>query len=392
VRKVAIGQAGGPTAVLNASLVGLVEGLRGKAEVYPVFNGYQGLARDRPRPMDDELYEWIRSHLRVPGACLGSGRYDFTPERMEQAVMNLKREDIHTLAFIGGNGTMSALKRLGEIADDIGYELQIVGIPKTVDNDLGETDHAPGFASAARFVALSVRNIVKDLEAMRNFEQVRIIETMGRNAGWLALSGGFLARGRESGPHLIYLPEVPVTREQILSEVSRAVKEWGIAAVVVSEGFTFAGSAKIKRQSVNGRMVLGGISRLMEQLIHEQLGYHVRSENLGMNQRSASFAVSLQDRREAYEAGGQAASFIAAGLSGIMVNIQRQPDECYNYVIGQVSLDRVVHSGERLLPPKFIADTSEYYAWLEPILGEPIPSYPANWKRGIRDEPERIYP
>jgi 6-phosphofructokinase 1 len=378
--------------VLNASLAGLVEGLFGKAEIYPVHNGYQGLVGDRLYPLSEARYEWIRSHHGVPGACLGSGRYEFTPERMEQAVLNLKREDIHTLAFIGGNGTMYALKRLGEIAEAIGYELQIVGIPKTVDNDLGETDHAPGFASAARFVAMSVRNIVKDLEAMRNFEQVRIIETMGRNAGWLALSGGYLWQRGGDGPHLIYVPEMPVSPDQILDDVERAVRENGIAAIVVSEGFAFAGEATIKRQFVNGRAVLGGISGQMEKLIHQHLGYHVRSENLGMNQRCASFAVSSQDRREAYETGGQASAYIMDGASGIMVNIQRQPDQCYNYIIGQVSLERVVDSGERLVPPSFIADASEYYAWLEPILGEPIASYPPNWKRGVCDEPERVYP
>lgn len=380
MHKIVIGQAGGPTAVINASLVGLVEGLYGKAKIYPVNNGYQGLAHDKLEEMDEKQFNWIKEHQFVPGACLGSGRFNFTPELMEQAVHNMKKHDIHTVVFIGGNGTMAALERLSQIAQAMGYELQTIGIPKTVDNDLGHTDHAPGFASAARYIAQSVRNIVKDLEAMRNFEQVRVIETMGRNAGWLALSSGFLRASSCDGPHHIYIPEVSVTKERFIADVESAVKSNGITTIVVSEGFALSGTAKVERQVVNGRLVLGGIANQMEQLIQEHLGYVVRSENLGMNQRSASYAVSLQDRKEAYEVGKQAAQFVLDDMSSIMVNIQRQSTKCYNYTLGQASLTSVAKHGERLLPESFISDVSEYYAWLEPLMGEPITPYPASWR------------
>jgi len=390
MRKVAIGQAGGPTAVLNASLVGLVEGLYGNSEIYPVRDGYQGLVERKYGQLNQSGYEWVKQHDVVPGACLGAGRYDFSPDLMERALNQLKQDDIHTLAFIGGNGTMAALQRMEDMARHMGYELQTIGVPKTVDNDLCETDHAPGFASAARYVMLSVRNIVKDLEAMRNFEQVRIIETMGRNAGWLALSSGYLRSSDQDGPQHIYIPEIAVSSEEFLKRVGETVKANGTATIVVSEGFSFAGEDKVERNIVNGRQILGGISSRMEQLIRDQFGYNVRSENLGMNQRSASYAVSLQDRQEAYEVGRKAALYIKQDLSGHMVNIQRQVAKCYNYTIGQVPLEQVVRSGERLLPAAYLASLPEYYDWLGPILGEPIAPYPAKW-REIKNE-STIYP
>lgn len=383
MRKVAIGQAGGPTAVINASLAGVVEGLYGKCTIFPVLNGYQGLVERKYTEMNEGYYRWILQNADVPGACLGSGRFHFTPELMEQAVLGLKEKDIRTLIFIGGNGTMAALKKLEQIAEHIGYELQIIGIPKTVDNDLGETDHAPGFGSAARYITLSVRNIVKDLEAMRNFEQVRIIETMGRNAGWLALSSGFLRRREEDGPHHIYVPEEPVSQESFLEQIEETVKTNGTAVVVVSEGFRFSGEQPTEREVVKGRKVLGGVSLRMERMIREQTGYHVRAENLGMNQRSASFAVSSQDRKEAYEVGLQAALYVKQKKSSIMVNIQRKPTKCYNYIIGSTTLERVARSGEKTLPRRYLENLTEYYHWLEPILGDRIEPYPAKWRAAL---------
>lgn len=208
MRKIAVGQAGGPTAVINASLVGLINGLYENSEIYAVMNGYQGVVEEDLERLEGPLYDWVRQHKDVPGCCLGSGRYPFTPELIYKAVLNLKKHGIHTLVFIGGNGTMAALHKMSEIAQSITYDLQVIGVPKTVDNDLSGTDHAPGFASASRYTALNVRDVSKDLEAMRNFEQVRIIETMGRNAGWLAFASGYYKNSELDGPHFIYLPAV----------------------------------------------------------------------------------------------------------------------------------------------------------------------------------------
>ena len=376
MRKIAVGQAGGPTAVFNASLVGLMESLYEDATLFTVTNGYQGLVQDDMEQVDGALYEWVRRHRRVPGACLGSGRYPFTPERMARAVANLQKRDIHTLVLIGGNGTMAGLQRMSEIARSMNYELQVVGIPTTVDNDLAGTDHAPGFASAARYAAMSVRDIGKDLEAMRNFEQVRIIETMGRNAGWLALASGYLKASELDGPHFIYLPEVKVSREQFLTNVRDCVRELGMATVVVSEGFAFSGSNVVMRGVVHNRAVLGGIAAEMGRLVRDELGLIARWENMGMNQRSCCAAVSAQDRLEAYEVGKKAAEYVRDGRSGVMVSIQRTEAIGYNYELIDKPVEEVAQAGERLLPHDFIENRTKFYSWLEPIIGEDMVKYP----------------
>lgn len=392
MHKIAIGQAGGPTAVINASLVGFVEGLPDQTEIYGIMNGYQGLAENDLELMEGSDLDWLLSHKFVPGACLGSGRYPFTPDAMIKAVLNLKARDIHTLVFIGGNGTMAALQKMSEVASAMNYELQTVGIPKTVDNDLSGTDHAPGYASAAQFVALSVRDISKDLEAMRNFEQVRIIETMGRNAGWLAMAGGLLKHTEFDGPHMICVPEASLTKERFLAQVQEIVKTNGMATIVVSEGVTFKGGAQVQREVVKGRAVLGGISTEMEQLIRMNTGLTVRSENLGMNQRCAMWAVSEQDRTEAYEVGKEAALYVKKGMSNIMVSIQRCLDIGYNYKLESIALERVANDGERLLPQTYISKPTDFYLWLEQLIGDRIVRYPPMWRRRAYDDLKRNQP
>ncbi|MEK3881894.1 diphosphate--fructose-6-phosphate 1-phosphotransferase [Paenibacillus sp. PL2-23] len=381
MRRIAVGQAGGPTAVINTSLVGLIDALYGQVDIYTVWNGYQGLVDNDMELLDESLFDWIKKHEHVPGACLGSGRYPFTPELMERAVLQLKQRDIHSLIFIGGNGTMTALHLMSEMANAMQYELQVIGIPKTVDNDLACTDHAPGFASAARYVALTARDISKDLEAMRNFEQVRIIETMGRHTGWLALSSGFLKASEDMGPHHIYLPERPIEAGTFLMDVQQSVQAVGMATIVVSEGFTFIGEDLVEREVVNGRSVLGGIAAQMEQLTRERLGYTVRSENMGMHQRSANCAVSAQDRIEAYETGQKAATFLLSGKSNVMVSIQRLLGKGYTYVLEERMLGDIAEYGERSLPDSFISNPAQFYTWLAPIIGDPIVDYPSMRKR-----------
>lgn len=390
MHKIAVGQAGGPTSVINASLIGFIDGLPDNIELYGVMNGYQGLVEDDLEFIDETRLNWIQAHRNVPGACLGSGRYPFIGDLITKAVLNLKKRDIHTLVFIGGNGTMKALQKLSEAAVSMNYELQTIGIPKTVDNDLYGTDHAPGYASAARFVSLSVRDINKDLEAMRNFEQVRIIETMGRNAGWLAYASGLLKHSDFDGPHMICIPEVSITKDKFLKRVQEIVKMNGIATIVVSEGVKFEGSSQIERGIVNGRHVLGGISFEMEEIIRSNLGYAVRSENLGMNQRSASLAVSCQDRKEAYEVGKKAAFLVQNEISNVMVSIQCKNSSKYKFSIESIELTKVTKHGERLLPKKFVENSGEFYSWLEQLIGEKIKKYPSPWKRNIYNVDQKM--
>ncbi|MDR6124033.1 6-phosphofructokinase [Bacillus sp. SLBN-46] len=364
----AIGQAGGPTAVINLSVIGFLENLSSIRPVYAVMNGYEGLARDYIVPLQSELLKRVQRSRDLPGACLGAGRFLMDEEKIETAVRNLEKKNITTLVFIGGNGTMAALHRISEMGQKLNIPLQVIGIPKTVDNDLAETDHAPGFASAAKYVAYATRDISYDLAAMSNFEQVRVIETMGRNAGWLALAAGYLKRQEQEGPHLIYVPEVPIKKDRFLDDVHNAVNAYGTATVVVSEGAVMEGWGQVEQGKVKGRSVLGGLSFRLKEMVNDNLGYFTRVEMLGMNQRSSSLAVSAQDRHEAYEIGHMAADFIKEGKTNVMVSIKRRPGTFYQYDYCAVPLHTVANTSERLLPYEYLHQTKKYYEWLSPLI------------------------
>src|ERR687893_2155828 len=234
--KVAVGQAGGPTVVTNASLSGFFEEAHSRCEVYGVLNGLQGLAEDSLVLLPAFTAEQYRRMAEMPGAWLGSGRWPARKEDFEGYAITLKNRGIRGLALIGGNGSMWACLQLERATRRIGTELSVIGIPKTVDNDLAETDHAPGFGSAARFVATAVRDVGKDLESMRNFEAVRVLETMGRNVGWLAVSGAYLKKRAEDPPHLIYVPEREFVQDEFLKKGKGTHEAYGYAVAVVSEG------------------------------------------------------------------------------------------------------------------------------------------------------------
>jgi len=378
--RVAVGQAGGPTAVTNASLFGFVEEALLGCEVYGVINGLQGLAEDRLVPLPASTVERHRRMREMPGAWLGAGRWPAREEDFEGYAINLKNRGIRSLALIGGNGTMWACLRLEHAARRIGTELSVIGIPKTVDNDLAETDHAPGFGSAARFVATAVRDVSKDLESMRNFEAVRVLETLGRNVGWLAMSGGYLKRRPEDPPHLIYVPEREFVQDEFLKEVKETHEAYGYAVAVVSEGLQ--GRAKSDPGDHPKSPLLGGVSRELAQLVSEELGLSARGELLGMVQRSYSLAVSQRDREEAWLLGGEAARIMRAGVSGVMLGLERRSSSRYEVKIRHVPLERVA-GAERPFPEYWLRAPDalvpeEFREWLEPLVGEDLSAYPAN--------------
>jgi 6-phosphofructokinase 1 len=391
--KVAVGQAGGPTAVLNASLAGFVAAAAPELHVIAIECGFQGLCEDRLRDLDQSAVEQIIHYKNVPGACLGAGRWPMTAERYDRCVDHLRSRDIRLLAMIGGNGTMRACRQLELAAAKAGYPLTVVGIPKTVDNDLPDMDHSPGFGSAAKYVALSVRDIGNDLWAMRNFEQVRIIETMGRNVGWLAASSAYLKGYPEDPPHLVYLPERPFAVEMFLQDVRRVVERVGCAVVVASEGLRGAEGkvlAELTLRQEQGRQVLGGVGQYLAQQVREQLGYASRSELLGMNQRCASFAVSEQDREEAEQLGARAAEWLkGAAAESVMITLQRDhsPGQPYAFQIGHMPLGEV-SDREKPVPDEFLDMTAigsnhgaampnaKFRKWLRPLIGDEIAAYP----------------
>ena len=379
--KVAIGQAGGATSVMNASLFGFLEEALPDYEVYGMVNGLQGLAENRLVPLTVSIVDRYQRVSVSPGAWLGAGRWPARREDFIRYVDNLRDRDIRNLVLIGGNGTMWACSQLERAAQQVGFQLAVLGIPKTVDNDLAETDHAPGFGSAARYVATIVRDIGKDLESVRNFEAVRILETMGRNVGWLALSSGYLKQRPEHPPHLIYVPEREFRREEFLEVVKGVHQTYGYAVVVVSEGLLPGAT-----ENHLNRPVLGGVSRELAALVEKELGLPARGELLGMGQRSYSLAVSHQDWQEALALGREAAQLIRARYSGCMLAFRRVSPSSYDCEIWCVPFERVAGI-ERPLPEKWLlppdAVHEEFQAWLGPLVGEDLLAHPDN----LRGEP-----
>lgn len=378
-RKIAIAQMGGPTAILNCSLHGFmkeVQRLDPSAVIAGVFGGMAGLIEGHLKTIDlGRSYDWLKI---TPGAALGAGRKQVTEADLETCIGHLRERRIHALVMAGGNGTMLACQSLSEKAKELNYELQVIGIPKTVDNDLMETDHAPGFASAAKYVAHAVRDLSVDLESMKNFEQIRIIETMGRNAGWLAAASTYFKRNEADFPHLVYLPERPFDLPHMLAQAEDRYKHNGYCVIVIGEGlkdrdgrpFFKPAAANGERGKPNSRL-LGGEGEELARTISEQLGVAVRYENLGILQRCASFLVSEQDKLEAEAVGVEAARLIFGDRSDLMVTIRRLADEPYHFEIGHVALAKVAGI-ERLLDACFLESDGgirdSYRKWLHPLI------------------------
>ncbi|SDQ21257.1 6-phosphofructokinase 1 [Virgibacillus salinus] len=381
MKHIAIGQAGGPTAVINATLAAFVRALYKDHSLTFIRNGFEGLAKEKFLQASDNVIDNILAHEKVPGASLGAGRYTLSEEQISQSVQVLQDLQIDTLVFIGGNGTMEAMDKIKDEAIRQHYQLQLLGLPKTVDNDLAGTDHSPGFGSAARYVAQVTRDMGRDLLAMNNFEQVRIIETMGRNAGWLARASGFLKEYENDGPHFIALPEKPLRPEILFHHIKKATRDYGVALIVVSEGVCLDKGSQIERERVNGHSVLGGISKEIENKVNEHMNVMVRAELLGMNQRSCSASVSATDYTEAIQVGSVGARWLREGATDVMVSLQRSENTAYESVFTPVSLKTIVQSGERKLPAKFLNDQAAYNEWLSPLIGYDLSSYPPPLQR-----------
>ncbi|MCL7748857.1 diphosphate--fructose-6-phosphate 1-phosphotransferase [Halalkalibacter alkaliphilus] len=374
-KKILIGQAGGPTAVINASLAAFVEELSHLHHISYIVNGYEGLANNNIVNGTDALHDQIIQHRNVPGACLGSGRYPSDETAIKKSLKTIMDRNVDVLVMIGGNGTMAALAQIEQLARENKYKLQVIGIPKTVDNDLGGTDHAPGFASAASYVAQSCVDNSRDLMAMNNFEQVRIIETMGRNSGWLAAASGFFTQHVSEGPHYIGLPEKSFDLEEFLEVVKSSIDKYGYCLAVVSEGVRLPNGLS-RSKEVNGREVLGGVAETLKCIIEEGMGVNVRAETLGINQRCLSLDSSSIDFQEAEQCGTFAAKLLQNNITGVMVSFSRGEDSLNYMNLIDVPLRDVLAAGERKLPDEFIKDLPKYYKWLSPLIAKNHMVYP----------------
>jgi ATP-dependent phosphofructokinase / diphosphate-dependent phosphofructokinase len=382
-----IAQSGGPTAVVNASLVGALDVARADARVGSVLGarfGVEGILN--ADFVDLTTLGTLEGAMlrRTPGAALGSSRHRPSDAELSALLEGDGFGRVGWVVLIGGNDTAETLHRLHAKAREAGRELNVVGIPKTIDNDLPGMDHCPGYGSAARFIALAAREAALDTVAMRKTDPVKIVEVMGRNAGWLAAAS---ALGRDEtieAPHLIFLPERPRAVEQMLEEIRSAQAVHGWALVVISEnqrddrGRPIGGGEPLYVDP-HGHAYYESAGAALARMSQERLGIRTRYERPGSLQRTSALTLSDLDLDEAEAAGAEAVRRALAGESDVMIAIQRADGPDYAPRYTTVPLESVAHQ-ERLLSEAFIAPsgidvTDAFLAYACPLIGAPLPAF-----------------
>lgn len=342
-KNIIVGQSGGPTAVINGSLYGVAsEGVKKTSDidtVYGMINGIEGFLHGNYMDLGaldktNEL-ELIRT---TPGAYLGSCRYKLPEDLHDPVYPELFRRfeelNIGYFFYIGGNDSMDTVSKLSRYANGIGSDIRFIGIPKTIDNDLVGTDHTPGFGSAAKYVASTVREITLDASVYQQ-KSVTIVELMGRHAGWLTASSVLARKHGEDNPLLIYLPESPFEFEQFSADLKNAFEKSQTVVVCVSEGIADSAGHFICEYSNEaqldtfGHKMLTGCGEILENYIRNQFGVKVRSVELNVSQRCSGMIVSGQDMKEAEEAGAFGVRSALDGVNGMMVAFKRACEEPY---------------------------------------------------------------
>ncbi len=384
-----VAQSGGPTAAINASLAGVVQGVLEHPEyshIYGSLNGITGILEGRFLDLTETFQSpEALGRLKVsPAMYLGSCRYklpnpedDITPY---QAVFQFfEKMDIGAFFYIGGNDSMDTVDKLSTYAEKIQSNVRIIGIPKTIDNDLCATDHTPGFGSAAKYVATSLLEIYHDT-VIYHLKSVTIVEIMGRDAGWLTAASALARNSYSAAPHLIYLPEAAFDTEAFLEDLKSLLEKHNNIIVAVSEGIRDKDgnyiSASTGSKDNFGHSQLSGAGKTLECLVQERLDVKVRAIELNILQRCGSHIASRTDLEESFCQGQHGVSLAAKGKTGLMVTIQRIQEEPYQVSYG-ASPVREIANQVKSVPPEFIHpkgnDVSPaMLSYLKPLIqGEP---------------------
>ena len=325
-----IGQSGGPTSVINASAYGVIRtALDNEAitKVYGAEHGIKGVLNDRLIDMTQEDAAELELLLYTPSSALGSCRYkiadpDVDDTDYKRILEIFKKYDVRYFFYNGGNDSMDTCNKISKYMQKVGYECRVMGVPKTIDNDLFGTDHCPGFASAAKYIATSCMEVYHDARVY-DTGMICIVEIMGRHAGWLTAASG-LAAAMGAGPDLIYLPETDFDMDKFIAEVKKVYAERGNCMVAVSEGIhyadgSFVSEAKTSATDGFGHAQLGGLAALLANIVKEKTGAKVRGIELSLLQRCGAHAASRTDIDESFLAGKTAVEAAVAGETGKMV-------------------------------------------------------------------------
>lgn len=371
---------GGPTAVLNASLYGVLAQAKESdriGAVYGAIGGSEGILKERFLDLLEFAGDEGKKLLSTPGTAIGSSRYALEEEDYRAMEPILRKYGIRYVLFNGGNGTMDAC---GKLARALGTDsdIKVAGIPKTIDNDIGITDHTPGYGSAARYIARTTAEVGADVRSLPI--HVCILEAMGRNAGWITAASALARKNKGDAPHLIYLPERPFKEEEFLEDVKELYERLGGVVVVASEGLKDEnGTPIVPPVFQTGRSVYyGDVGAYLAQLVIRKLGIKARSEKPGICGRASIALQSPIDCKEAVLAGREALKAAMEGETGIMIGFERQPGEyCIRPI--RIPIDQVMLT-ERTMPETYINDrgndvTEAFAAWCRPLTGEDEPDY-----------------
>ena len=377
-----VAQSGGPTAVINASVAGVVtEALNNPCieEIYGGLNGVLGILKEDLIDLAEESQQNIRGLRYTPASALGTCRFKLKREQDYERVLEVfEAHNIRYFFYAGGNDSQDTADKISKLAQQKNYELRVIGVPKTIDNDLVTTDHCPGYGSVVKYICSVIRETALDHEAMGQHDLVSIVEVMGRNAGWIA-AGSTLAKSKENpndAPHLIYLPELPFSKEQFIDDVQRVLKSNKYCMVVVGEGLLdhdgnyVANSTNAK--DAFGHQQLGGIGDFLAGLVEENLAVKARSCKLGTGQRAAAHCSSQTDNDEAFMAGQAAVKAAIDGETDKMVILVRAEGEAYSCETSLAPLSEIAN-GVKEIPSDWIAEdrvsmTAKFIKYCQPLI------------------------
>ena len=390
---IAVAQSGGPTAAINASLCGVFAGAQNFDcidRVYGSINGIEGIINNNLINLKQVITTEHDKDLliKTPSTVLGSCRYKLADADNNELdyikiVDTLRKNNIRAFFYVGGNDSMDTVMKLDDYFKKHDVDIKVVGVPKTIDNDLPETDHTPGFGSAAKYVATSLQEIIRD-SRVYSIPSITIVEIMGRDAGWLTASSCVLRANGEPAPHMIYLPEREFSIEKFLDDIRLAQQKYKAVVVAVSEGIDCSGG-KTGVVDAFGHSYLSGVGKYLENIARERIGCKVRSIELNVMQRCGSHIASLTDLEEAERIGAEAVkSAIEYGLSGVMMAFKRISNNPYRVDIVPCDV-RDAANKAKYFPKEWINDegnnvTIDALNYFLPLIkGEPVIEY----KNGI---------
>ncbi len=385
-----IGQSGGPTSVINASLAGVIDGAKdfskGIKKILGMRYGIEGFIAENIIDLGKEPGKNIKGLKITPSSALGSCRKKLKDEDLPVIFEKLKKFDIRYVFLIGGNDTMDTICRIEAYAKKQNYELIGVGVPKTVDNDLFGTDHTPGFPSAARYMALSVMQAGVLARDMCKVDQFVIFQAIGREAGWLAAAAAAGKKDESDAPHILCLPERFFEREKFLADVKKCYDKYGWVSIVCGEGITYADKTPVSASRTTDQFknvefgAMGGTSAAM--MLHRMIADEFKFR--GEFQVTESLPMCAADRavkhdiEEAYLCGRTAVKLAKTGQTGVMVTLVRKPGKSYKCTTGAIPLSEVAVRAKPM-PDEFINKegnfvTDAFIKYVKPLIGE-LPEY-----------------